>query len=148
MYDNMPKKTYRDLPTDYAVCAHDACPQAATCLHHIAYGQLMATAEYLRIINPSRCTPTAACPYYRNNAPVTYARGFTNFQNKMFPPQYKAFVAKCTSRWSRNPYFERRRGDSLLSPAEQEFVLQALRDCGVTEEMTFDGYEELINWYD
>lgn len=48
----------------------------------------------------------------------------------------------------RNGYFERRRGDSALSPKEQETVLSILKAAGVTEEMKFDSYEENINWYD
>lgn len=144
----MPKKIYNDTPSEYPVCAHAACPQADTCLHHIAYREFMATAEYLRLINPNRCTPTSACSYYRNHQPVVYARGFMNFQNKMFPPQYAAFMAKCMERWSRNPFYERRRGSTLLSPAEQAFVLEKLREVGVSEELTFDGYEPHINWYD
>ena len=142
------KKTYKDLPSNYSVCEHNGCPLAETCLHQIAYRQLMATEERLTLINPSRCTQTEACPYYRDSKPVTYARGFTNFQTRMFPQQYKAFMTKCISHWSRNPYFERRRGDYPLPPSEQEFILQTLKECGVEEPLSFDGYEELINWYD
>lgn len=144
----MPKKTYIDIPTGYSVCEHNACPQAESCLHQIAYRQLKETDEYLHLINPNRCTQMPDCPYYRNNEPVTYARGFTNFQRKMYPQQYKAFMSRCISHWSRNTYFERRRGDYPLPPSEQEFILQALRDCGVTEEVKFDSYEQMINWYD
>ena len=144
----MPKKSYIDIPNGYSVCEHSACPQAESCLHQIAYRQLKETDEYLKLINPSRCSQSAECPYYRNDEPVTYARGFTNFQTKMFPQQYKEFMARCISHWSRNPYFERRRGDYPLPPSEQEFILQALRDCGVTDELQFDSYEQLMNWYD
>ena len=50
--------------------------------------------------------------------------------------------------FSRNPYFERRRGETALAPKEQHIVLQALRKAGVTEDLKFDTYEENINWYD
>lgn len=50
--------------------------------------------------------------------------------------------------FSRNPYFERRRGETALSPKEQHIVLQALRKAGVTEDLKFDAYEENVNWYD
>lgn len=79
---------------------------------------------------------------------MLYARGFTNFQQRMFPDQYTRFMAICISEWSRNPYFERRRGARLLPPSEQQFILKALKAVGVTEEMQFDSYEEAVNWYD
>jgi hypothetical protein len=144
----MLKKTYTSLPSDYSVCEHSDCPQARTCLHQLAYAELMETEELLRLINPGRCTKNALCPYYRSNAPVLYARGFTNFQARMYPAQFQKFKAIVMGRFGRNPYYERRRGEVPLSPAEQAFVLGALRQAGITEEFTFDRYEEMISWYD
>ena len=144
----MPKKLYREIPENYPVCQHADCPRAATCLHRIAYTPQLKKAEYLRMINPNRCAPDGQCPYYRDSAPVTYARGFTNFQSRMYPAQYKTFMNTLVQIFGRNSYFERRRGDTALSPKEQNVVLQALRKAGVTEAPPFDHYEENINWYD
>ena len=144
----MPRKEYTSLPTNYPVCEHSDCPMAASCLHQIAHAMKLKTDELLRLINPTRCTQDASCAYYRNNRPMVYARGFTNFQRRMFPDQYAYFMAICISEWGRNPYFERRRGARLIPPSEQQFILKALKAVGMTEEMKFDAYEETINWYD
>ncbi|MEO3239187.1 DUF6078 family protein, partial [Parabacteroides distasonis] len=93
-------------------------------------------------------TRDEACPYFRDSAPVTYARGFTGMQSRMFPAQYQQFMSILMSHFGRNPYFERRRGEFPLSPKEQRIVLNALRRVGVTEELRFDHYEESVNWYD
>ena len=121
---------------------------SATCLHQTAYSTLMEHEEYLQLINPTRCSQNESCVYYRDSKPVTYARGFTNFQKRMFPGQYSRFMSICINHWCRNPYFERRRGDRSLPPDEQAFILNALKKAGVTEDMKFDSYEENINWYD
>ncbi len=144
----MPKRTYKNIPPNYPVCEHNGCPQAETCLHQIAYRQLLKDSEFLNLINPSRCTQSGDCVYYRNNEPVTYARGFTNFQKKMFPDQYTLFRMRLIKQFGRNSYFERRRGDSPLSPREQQLIQQVLKNCGVTEELKFDSYEQNLNWYD
>ena len=145
----MPKKEYTSLPKDYPLCEHSSCPMAATCLHQVAYSMMMEqNAEYLRLINPARCSKDEACTYYRDKKPVIFARGFTNFQKRMFPDQYSRFMSICIKHWSRNPYFVRRRGDRYLPPDEQVFILNALKKVGVTEDMKFDSYEENINWYD
>ena len=102
----------------------------------------------LRLLNPTLCTRDEACPYFRDSAPVTYARGFTGMQSRMFPAQYQQFMSILMSHFGRNPYFERRRGEFPLSPKEQRIVLNALRRVGVTEELKFDHYEESVNWYD
>lgn len=144
----MPKKEYKSLPVTYPVCEHSSCPMAATCLHQMAYSTLMEKEEYLQLINPTKCSKDKSCSYYRDSKPVTYARGFTNFQKRMYPDQYSTFMAICINHWSRNPYFERRRGERALPPNEQAFILKALKKAGVTEEMKFDSYEDNTNWYD
>ena len=89
----MPKKETTSLPTNYPVCEHSSCPMAATCLHHIAYTMMLEqNEEYLRLINPTRCSKDKTCTYYHDKKPVIFARGFTNFQKHMFPQQFKLIV--------------------------------------------------------
>ena len=142
----MPKKEYTSLPKDYPVCEHSSCPMAATCLHQTAYSTLMEHAEYLRLINPTRCSKDEACTYYRDKKPVIFARGFTNFQKQMYPQQYDQFMTTLILHFGRNQYFKRRRGDILLPPEEQEVIRLMLEKVGANSKMDFDKYEEHINW--
>lgn len=142
----MPKKVYITLPDGYPVCLHKDCPMAQSCLYWLAYQELSAKEEYLRLINPTRCTTSDGCPYYRDNKPVRYARGFTGFQRQMYPQQYDTFKGILIRTFGRSPYFARRA--ATLPPKEQEIVLQALRQAGVTEQMDFDSYEDRVCWYD
>ena len=142
----MPKKEYTSLPKDYPVCEHSSCPMAATCLHQTAYSTLMEHSEYLRLINPSRCSKNESCIYYRDSKPVTYARGFTNFQKRMYPQQYDQFMITLILHFGRNQYFKRRRGDILIPPEEQEVIRLMLEKVGADSKMDFDKYEEHINW--
>lgn len=145
----MPKELYNKIPADYAVCQHADCPRAGKCLRQIAYRPLIERpSQVLRLLNPTLCTCDEACPHFRDSAPVTYARGFTRMQSRMYPSQYQTFMSILKLRFGRNPYYERRKGEALLSPQEQKIVLNTLRRVGVTEEMKFDNYEEGINWYD
>ena len=142
----MPKKEYTSLPNNYPVCEHSSCPMAATCLHQTAYSTLMEHAEYLRLINPTRCSKDEACTYYRDKKPVIFARGFTNFQKRMYPQQYDKFMTTLILHFGRNQYFKRRRGDILLPPEEQEVIRLMLEKVGADSKMDFDKYEEHINW--
>lgn len=81
----MPKKEYTSLPINNPVCEHSSCSKAATCLHQVAYSMMMEqNEEYLRLINPTRCSKDETCTYYRDKKPVIFARGFTNFQKRMY----------------------------------------------------------------
>ena len=144
----MAKKFYTSPPAGYAVCQHADCPMADTCLHQIVYPVLLEKDDMLHVVNPNKCSKDAQCKFYRSNKPVTYARGFTHFQKRMFPGQYDRFSTILISKFGRNAYYERRRGDTALTPKEQQIVLDALKAAGVTEEMKFERYEENTNWYD
>ena len=121
---------------------------AATCLHQIVYATMLENKEYIHLINPNRCNKNETCSYYRDNKPITYVRGFTNFQKQIFPEQYLNFMNRLIGKFGRNPYFERRRGETVLSPKEQAIVQQALKQSGVTEDLKFDHYEKSLNWYE
>ena len=144
----MPKKFYTSIPSGYAVCQHSDCPMAETCLHQIVYPTMLEKNDILSVLNPGRCSKDAKCKFYRSNTPITYARGFAHFQKRMFPDQYDRFSMILMSTFGRNAYYERRRGDTALTPKEQRIVLNASKQVGVTEEMKFESYEKNTNWYD
>lgn len=136
------------MPDFYPVCLHADCPQATTCLHHLAYAPQLEKNEKLMMLNPNHCSKDAHCKHYRSNTPLRYARGFASFQPKMLPCQWSAFVNILRQEWGRTRFYERRRGDIAMPPSEQEFVLDALKQAGVTAKYDFDNYEELLTWYD
>lgn len=142
----MPIKNKLTVPHNYPVCLHHDCSMAASCLHHIAFDNLIKQEEFLRLISPNKCTKDAECPYYRCSNPVRYARGFTGFQKQMFPQQYEQFMTTLVMHFGRNQYFARRRGEIILPPEEQQIIRTLLQQIGANPSMDFDNYEELICW--
>jgi len=142
----MPKKDNRTMPPTYPVCVLSDCPQATHCLHRTAYEALTQTADEMRLVNPERCTQTENCPYFRDNTPVRYARGFKQMRERMYPAQYRQFQQTLIAAFGRNAFYERQRGDYGLPPAEQATVRQALRKAGVADDLDFDAYETQLDW--
>ncbi len=143
----MPTKNKLTVPSNYPVCEHSNCPLAVSCLHHIAYTMMLEqNAEFLRLINPTKCSKDEACTYYRDKKPVVFAKGFTNFQKHMYPEQYDKFMTTLVLHFGRNQYYKRRRGAILISPEEQEVIRLMLEKVGADPKMDFDKYEEYINW--
>lgn len=141
-----PKKIYEDIPAGYPLCLHADCMMANNCLRQLAFCKHKEMGTFLKLINPHLCTKQADCPHYVSNQPVRFAKGFTNFQKKMYPDQYEKFMMMLICHFGRNQYFKRRRGDILLSPEEQETVKIALEKVGANQRMDFDQYLEAINW--
>ena len=139
-------KIYKDIPSGYLLCLHADCPMADSCLRQLAYRRHAELGTFLRLINPSMCSKQAGCPHYVSNQPVRFARGFVNFQKRMYPEQYDKFMTMLICHFGRNQYFKRRRGDIVLPPEEQEVIQVALEKAGVTQPMKFDEYIEAIRW--
>ena len=139
-------KIYKDIPADYTLCLQDACPMADSCLRQLAYRRHEELGTFLNLINPSKCSQRADCPYYVSNQPVRFAKGFVNIQKLMYPEQYAKFMTLLICHFGRNQYFKRRRGEIVLPPEEQEVIQMALEKVGVTQPMEFDEYITAINW--
>ena len=139
-------KIYKDIPAGYPLCLHNDCPMADSCLRQLAYRRHEELGTFLKLINPSQCSKREDCTHYVSNKPVRFAKGFVNFQKRMYPDQYDKFMTLLICHSGRNQYFKRRRGDIALPPEEQEVVKIALEKAGVTKLMEFDEYLETINW--
>lgn len=138
--------TYTAVPNSYLHCMSSHCPQATTCLRAIAWTLVPKEQIRIEIVNPAVITEAAGCPYYRDAAPVRYALGFRGMQAKMVPAQYDRFMMFLKGKFGRNPYFERRKGERVLSPKEQTIVRQALAYAGVPTDWEFDAYKMDYLW--
>lgn len=138
--------TVQNIPTNYAVCLHSDCPLAGECLRYMAFESLTQSDDLLTLVNPSHCSKDESCKYFRSNAEVRLARGFTNFQKKMYPEQYQRFMMLLIGAFGRNPYYDRRRGERLMPPNEQALVLNALRQVEVSANLDFDDYVMGYDW--
>ena len=140
----MDKKTLEAIPSYYSVCTLADCKMASTCLHQQAYAVLARENDYLRLLSPRLCSKDEKCKHYRNNKPETYARGFTNMQKCMLTGQYKRFINMMMRHYARSTYFKMRSGKTPLSPKDQAYILNILRQIGVTQDLKFDSYEDII----
>lgn len=136
----------KEMPWHYPACIKQDCPLAQKCLHAIAYTLVEATDRDVLIVNPLQATATTACKLFSDSTPIRYAVGFRNFKEHMYPGQYSNFSSICRSRFSRNEYYKRRRGATPMSPEEQKYVKNALKQTGVKEELDFDDYIYKVSW--
>lgn len=103
--------------------------------------------EHWTIISPKRLTTTKGdCPYYRSNIKASYAKGFIGILESLPHKQMENVIIHLMSFFSRRTYYRVRKGERLLSPAEQQQVLNVLKYCGVLQPPKFDEYIEAYDW--
>ena len=138
---------YTQVPYSFALCLHTQCPMASTCLRRLVWDAVPDSQEQLNVLNPSCTTSSDTCCHYRPVQKEVYARGFCGMQAQMLPAQYAKFSDKLIKYFSRNCYYERRRGDRLCSPKEIVYIREVLTSIGLPH-LEFDAYEERYNFAD
>ena len=104
------------VPKDFTLCIHEQCSVAGRCLRRMAWSAVVDSEKIISAISSSYAVPGEECHYFRSAERVVYARGFCDMQARMLPGQYVAFSQKLISLFSRDCYYERRRGERLCSP--------------------------------
>ena len=87
-----------------------------------------------------------ACPHYRSSQKVQYAKGCMNILDNLPHKQRQLAIIHLMEYFSRRTYYRIRKGERLLSPAEQRDVQKILKQCGATGKQEFDAYVEDYEW--
>ena len=136
------KSIKKDSIMDYAVCPLASCKKSSTCIRHAAYIKAQAEKDIYDILNTSKFTTSdAGCKHYLTPVKLRMARGFKTIYETL---------PKCNSHyfWTRTffasetSWYRAKRGDLLLTPDEQNILLEAFRAHGADISVGFDGYVE------
>lgn len=138
---------YSQAPASFGLCAAEDCPHAATCLRQLALKQVPANRIFLPILNPNRTKSTKkTCDYYCSNEKVRYAKGFMRTINALTLQVAESFRYRMISYMGRKNYYLKRKGESVLTPAEQQRVIATAKELGIVQNEYFDSYVEEYRW--
>ena len=145
----MEKETfdYSKVPHNFGLCAAADCSHADTCLRRIAYSHAPANIAFLPTLNPKTIEAMAGkCEYYRSSKKVNYAKGFVCTTEALAVSVSGTFRYGLIGRWGIRKYYQKRKGETLLSPAEQQEVIALAKKLGLQKGEYFDSYVEEYNW--
>lgn len=139
---------------DYCFAGIGRCPKASTCLRAIA-AQLLSESEEpqpksVNVVNPlyvERLPDLSACECYRSNEPLRYARGMTHLFDEVPARLLSTVRRRVMGCFSCERYFyHSRKGERLITPAEQQRIAGAFKAAGITARPKFDSYELGLAW--
>lgn len=141
------KIDFEKVPYQYAMCLNRECSKANTCLRQLTAQSAPEKIEYWVIVSPKHLAAQQEnCPYYRSNAKVRYAKGFIRMLEDLPYKQMQTVISHLMSYFGRRTYYRIRKGERLLTPSEQQRILNILKNCGVTHLQNFDTYVEDYDW--
>lgn len=138
---------FTKVPYQYAMCLNRECSKANTCLRLLTAQSVPEKIEYWVIISPKHLAAQQGnCPYYRSNVKVRYAKGFIRMLEDLPYKQMQTVISHLMSYFGRRTYYRIRKGERLLTPSEQQRILNILKNCGVTHLQNFDAYVKDYDW--
>lgn len=138
---------YSKVPYNYGLCAAEDCQNAGTCLRRMAYTYAPADIAFLHTLNPKTIKAMAGkCKYYCSDEKLRYAKGFVRTTEALAVSVAGTFRYHFIGCWGFRKYYQKRKGEILLSPAEQQQVVALAQKLGVHQEEYFDSYVEEYNW--
>lgn len=137
----------KTVPTGYTLCLKSDCSKAATCLRYAATETMPAEMQKWSILSPKYLTQMEGeCPHYRSTEKVQYARGFVRMMSALTVQQAHTVKDSIVAAFGMNMYYRMRRGERLITPAEQEAIYALLEKQGIAERPEFDAYVEDYLW--
>lgn len=138
----------KNIPDHFRRCVAEGCAAAEVCLRYQAYKDSTEQDESFWVINPKAAHPEAgtACPHYASAAKVRMARGFKHALLSVPHGNVKRIAEEISSHFCQRNYYNIRRGDRPMTPAEQEIIATVLEKYGARTPIEFDAYYDDYLW--
>ena len=138
---------FREKSHHYLVCFIESCPLREQCLRWLVGQYADPTPRAQNGVNPRNPKMGGEqCEMFRRNQRVVMKCGFTNLYHEM--PGYMEHNIRCQliATFGRKKYFEMRRGDRLVTPAQQETIATICRLNGWQGPLIYDDEQEDWLW--
>lgn len=140
---------FSQVPYGFGVCASADCPKASTCLRHIVLEHAPVEYSFLPTLTPTKLKAMKGnCDYYCSNEKMRYAKGFTRALESLTVRVSDTFRWRLISHFGRKNYYLIRKGDMLIKPADQQYIIRQARELGLQLDDYFDSYVDGYNWRD
>lgn len=134
------KINYCDLPASFKFCFNNDCPLSADCLHRLAADELPAKVTWGPAVYPT-AVATGRCPHYKQAREVRMAWGFDRFYDRVLAADIASLRAGLRQLLGGNgTYYRYQRGERLLTPEQQQLVIDYFARNGYPDNTEFEGY--------
>ncbi len=137
--------TYDMLPQSWAFCFINGCKNEAECIRHISSCVIPSEATVGRAIYPTAVN-TDPCPHFKPIRKIRAAWGFdTLFSEVKMKDSTPLRGAIKKYLGGHGTYYRYHNGERLLTPEQQQAILNLFKNRGYTTGLEFDHY---CNVYD
>lgn len=131
----------KNIPWGYPLCFNEACAEKEKCMHYHAR-LLMPEERYSGPAVYPAAWKEGECRCFCEKKLVKKAWGFTKLYNNV-PKNLKVEARQCVHAYfgrGQGPYYRVHHGENMLSPKQQEDILNIIAKYGPIEGVQFDHY--------
>ena len=137
---------YADAPKSWYNCFNSACPKAGECMHFMTGKNVPADVTLGNAIYPNACK-NGECRFFKQIRMIRGAYGFNSMLNDLKRKDEELLRGMITDYLGSNTtYYKFNRGEKLLTPEQQEWILALFRKYGYTGEKEFEGYRYIYDF--
>lgn len=141
---------FKEIPEWWPVCGNGDCPMSGDCLRHVAWLNVPPTVTQWASVMPTALR-NGECRYYLKNEKVLMARGFDNMFARVCSRDARVEMRLAITDYlgSKGTYYRYKHGERLLTPEQQQWILQLFGRYGYDAEgLKFDEYIMTYNYKD
>ena len=133
---------FSDVPSWYVLCTNNQCPLRNDCLRFMAGLHALENMEIATSVMP-KTLKEGKCRWYDKKTVVVYAAGFSRLYDRVMKMDYTSMRKAITSYLhGTRLYYEYKRGERPLSPEQQQWIRDYVKNCGYNWKVEFDSYYE------
>ena len=134
------------VPKNYLVCFLSDCPMAKECIRHFASLYTDPNTHFGFAIYPS-ALKDGKCKYFRKNQIIQGRWGFQTLFMNVRQSDYAGLHYVIKEYLGGNgTYYKYHHGKRLLTPEQQDWIINLFKQYGYTDNLEFDGTKEIYDW--
>jgi hypothetical protein len=132
---------FRNVPKTWQVCFLSECPVKEQCLRQLAASNLPADRDWGAAVYPTMRCNEKGCRLFATGEAKRMAWGFnTLFSEVKAKHENVLRLAMKNYLHGHAAYYRYNRGEKLLSPEQQDWIVQLFQSMGYHDGLEFDHY--------
>lgn len=131
----------------FQMCFLDDCPRCTDCLHFLAARKLPASREWGPAIFPTIKRTEQGCRFFKTAAIKHMAWGFESIFSEVKSKHETGLRAAVKAYLGgHGTYYRYHNGQRMLSPEQQEWIINLFRQAGYQNDLRFDHYADVYDF--
>ncbi|MBR0490219.1 MAG: hypothetical protein IJJ68_08470 [Prevotella sp.] len=138
---------YSQVTAGYQLCFLNDCPRRGECLRYMAGQHKPEKPDWGLAIYPSMHRDEQGCRFFQTNEPKHMAWGFdTIFED--VKSKHEASLRNAIKNYlgGHGTYYRYHRGERMLTPEQQEWIIHLFQKTGYQTNLRFDHYADVYDF--